>query len=266
MEPRIALQTFTIRGQLKTPKALAAALVKLKSLGIKWIELARIGFSDAELDVVAGLRGGAGPAVACLQIKPDVIAADPDRVLRMLERLDCPSVSVSVIPLRALKDGSGALATFAGTLNRLGRHFRSGGKRLLFHHHHFEFLRFDGQLALDLLVAQTDPELVGFVVDTYWAQRGGCDPASLIRRLSGRVGGLHLRDYRVVPGLNNLSPDLLPRDAPVGDGNLDIPSIVEACRASGVPYMAIEQDSKRPFEDVARSIANLKVLGFADLF
>jgi len=266
MEPRFALQTFTIRKHLRSPAALRASLARVKALGINAIELARIRFTDEELAVVASMLDGSGPVVECLQLKFDYMDVDPGRTLRMLESLRCPAAAVSVLPGPALTGGRKGMLAFAARLNGLGSMFRQGGKRLLFHHHHFEFLRFDGELGLDLLVRETDPELVGFVVDSYWAQRGGADPASLIRKLASRVGGVHLRDYAVKPALRNFSPDLLSVDAAVGEGNLDIPSIVEACRATGVRYLAIEQDTRAPFGSLATSVRNLKALGYGALF
>jgi len=266
VEPRFALQTFTIRRHLQTPAALRSSLARVKALGINAIELARIGYTEAELDVVSSMQDGSGPSVDCIQLKFDYINSDPGRTLRILERVSCPAVSVSVLPGAALAGGRAGILAFASTLNRLGAAIRAGGRQLLFHHHHFEFLRFDGELGLDLLIRETDPALVGFVVDSYWAQRGGVDPAGLIRKLSGRVGGVHLRDYALRPALRNFVPDLLPVDAAVGEGNLDIPSIVEACRSTGVRYLAIEQDTRDPFGSIAKSIANLRALGFGALF
>jgi len=266
VEPRFALQTFTIRKYLRSPEALRDSLARVKALGINTIELARIKFTSRELDVVTSMLDGPGPAVECLQLKFDSMDADPGRTLRMLERLSCPAASVSVLPGSALAGGRKGFLDFAARLNRLGSAFREGGRRLLFHHHHFEFLRFDGELGLDLLVRETDPELVGFVVDTYWAQRGGANPAGLINKLAGRVGGAHLRDYAIKPALRNLVPDLLPADAAVGEGNLDIPSVVDACRATGVRYLAIEQDARDPFGNLSTSVRNLMTLGYGSLF
>lgn len=243
-----------------------ASFARVKALGINVIELARIKFTSQELDVVASMLDGSGPAVECLQLKFDYMDSDPGRTLRMLERLGCPAASVSVLPGSALAGGRKGILAFSAQLNRLGATFHEGGKRLLFHHHHFEFMRFGAELGLDLLVRETDPELVGFVVDTYWAQRGGANPAGLIRKLAGRVGGVHLRDYAIKPALRNLSPDLLPVDAAVGEGNLDIPSIVEACRATGVRYLAIEQDTRDPYGNLTASVRNLKALGYGSLF
>lgn len=266
MEPRFALQTFTIRKHLRSPAALRASLARVKALGINAIELARIKFTDEELDVVVSMLDGSGPAVECLQLKFDYMDIDPSRTLRMLERLRCPAAAVSVLPGPALAGGRKGIMAFAAQLNRLGSIFREGGKRLLFHHHHFEFLRFDGELGLDLLVNETDPGLVGFVVDSYWAQRGGATPATLIRQLVGRVGGVHLRDYAIRPAIHNFSPDILPVDAAVGEGNLDIPSIIEACRATEVRYLAIEQDTRDPFGSLTTSVGNLKALGYGAMF
>jgi sugar phosphate isomerase/epimerase len=41
----------------------------------------------------------------------------------------------------------------------------------------------------------TDPALVGIELDTYWALRGGNDPAALLRQYGERVRLIHQKDY-----------------------------------------------------------------------
>jgi sugar phosphate isomerase/epimerase len=49
----------------------------------------------------------------------------------------------------------------------------------------------------------------------------------------------------------------------VGEGNLNWPEIIEACRHAGVEYYAVEQDTccRDPFESLAISLRNLKAMG-----
>ena len=47
----------------------------------------------------------------------------------------------------------------------------------------------------DLILANTDPQLVYLQLDTYWMYRGGQDPIGWMDRLSDRVILLHQKDF-----------------------------------------------------------------------
>ena len=51
--------------------------------------------------------------------------------------------------------------------------------------------------------------------------------------------------------------------AEVGEGNLNWPAILNACRESGVAWYAVEQDicQRDPFDSLAISYRNLKAWG-----
>lgn len=103
-----------------------------------------------------------------------------------------------------------------------------------------------------MLIDDTDPELFGFIMDTYWVQYGGGDPADFIKRLSGRMKVCHFKDYKI----NSANK---PDFAEVGTGNLNLDECYRACRDSGVRYIVIEQDTCDidPHESMAISYKNL---------
>ena len=68
-----------------------------------------------------------------------------------------------------------------------------------------------------MLIEDSDPEAFGFILDTYWLQYGGVNPAAYIRRVAGRMKVCHFKDYAVV--------DNTPTFAEVGCGNLDLREI-----------------------------------------
>jgi len=51
--------------------------------------------------------------------------------------------------------------------------------------------------------------------------------------------------------------------AEVGEGNLNWPAILDACRSSGTEIYAVEQDicQRDPFESLAVSYRNLQAMG-----
>ena len=47
---------------------------------------------------------------------------------------------------------------------------------------------------MEYLSEEIPASLMGFTLDLYWVQFGGADPISEIRRLSGRLECVHLKD------------------------------------------------------------------------
>jgi sugar phosphate isomerase/epimerase len=68
---------------------------------------------------------------------------------------------------------------------------------------------------------------------------------------------IHLKDMTI---LNNQQTM-----AEVGEGNLNWPAILDACRAAGVQWYAVEQDicQRDPFESLAISYKNLSAMGLS---
>ena len=94
-------------------------------------------------------------------------------------------------------------------------------------------------------------------LDVYWLVAGGADPVQWIEDLSGRQTIVHFKDMAV-------APDRTQRFAEVGEGNLNWPRIVAACRAANIEWAFVEQDDcygQDPFACLATSYRNLRALG-----
>ncbi len=162
--------------------------------------------------------------------------------------------------------------------NRAAERCRANGLQFYYHNHYHEFQILDGEIVLDLIVANTDPELVRIELDTYWTFRGAVDPAAKIREYSGRVGMLHQKDFPISEAryldvwarLDHNKP--LDREGfesmqrpeefiEIGDGMLKIEDIIDAGNEAGVSYLLVEQDYGRElteFQRIQRSISNLR--------
>ena len=73
--------------------------------------------------------------------------------------------------------------SLAADLNRWAAEAKQAGLGFAYHHHDFEFVPLadgDGGTLFDILVQETDPNLVGIEVDVYWAAHAGVDPAHLL--------------------------------------------------------------------------------------
>lgn len=83
----------------------------------------------------------------------------------------------------------------ADFFNAVGRLAADRGMEFYYHNHFQEFQRFGDTTVYQLLMENTDPELVRFEMDTYWAYRGGADPIEWFREHPDRFILIHQKDF-----------------------------------------------------------------------
>lgn len=130
-----------------------------------------------------------------------------------------------------------------------------------YHNHSKEFVKLGGKTFWERFVEETDPETCNFIVDTYWVQVGGKNPADEIRKLGKRAMAVHFKDFSV-----NIDDWKIPCMCEVGNGNLDWDGIIKACDEAGTRWALVEQDSNwitgNSFESLEQSYNFLKTKGF----
>jgi sugar phosphate isomerase/epimerase len=137
------------------------------------------------------------------------------------------------------------------------------GLRYFYHNHYREYQPYEGEMVIDIILNNTDPTLVFYELDTFWAARGNCDPVKEMRRLEKRIILLHQKDFSKDAGepLNIWEKTLdikvpvsreidqptrrLELFAEVGTGILPIQSYIDAGNDLGIEYMFLEQDKTR---------------------
>jgi len=128
-----------------------------------------------------------------------------------------------------------------------------------FSYHNHELARYGDKTWLEMLYEQASPEQLKAEIDVYWIQAGGGDPAAWIKKYRGRQSLLHLKDMVVTQNGEQ-------RQAEIGEGNLNWPSILQAALESGVEWYLVEQDTcynRDPFESLAISYHNLVGMGLS---
>ena len=103
-------------------------------------------------------------------------------------------------------------------------------------------------------------EDMNFVIDTYWTTKAGINVEHLLKKMTGRVRGIHLRDY----ALHRFLISRNPSNHALGDGVIDFNWIIESAKANGVDYGAIEQNTSHPYSEIAKSVAHLQKIGYAE--
>jgi sugar phosphate isomerase/epimerase len=130
----------------------------------------------------------------------------------------------------------------AAKLNTAGEKAKAAGLTLCYHNHAFEFGPVDGTTGLEILMKNTQKDLVSLEMDIFWVSVAGHDPVSLLQTYSGRVALLHLKDKS--KGIDTQYNENVPHSAfkEVGSGVLDIPAVLSAADSAGVQNYFVEQD------------------------
>ena len=100
-----------------------------------------------------------------------------------------------------------------------------------------------------------------FEVDVFLFAVAAEDPVKLIRKLTGRVSQLHLKDLK--KGMQPPEFGKVPNDAfqELGDGVIDWDPVIRVARTAGVGHCHVEQDqSPHPIKSVNQSIQHLATL------
>jgi len=246
----IAAQLYTLREFLKTPEDIAATLRKVREIGYEAVQLSALG--PIETHRLKEILDENGLVVCATHIGWDRLQNDIHGVIAEHRELACPHVAIGGMPGQ-YRTAEG-YPRFAKEASDVARALADAGFTFSYHNHDFELERFGAKTGLDILIDDSDSRLL-FEIDTYWIQHGGGDPAQWIRKVKGRIRLVHLKDMTI--------KDRQVRMAEVGEGNLNWPAILEACREAGVEWYIIEQDicDRDPFESLAISLKNVKAMG-----
>lgn len=252
--PQLAAQLYTIRDFVQTAKDLAVSLKKVREIGYTAVQISGVGpIEDGEVKAIVDDQG---LTICNTHLRnPGWLWDSPELVISQHKLWSCKHVALGSIPERFRNDGEAGYKRFAAEGTKIGETLAKAGLTFSYHNHSFEFVRFGKRTGLDVIYEESDPRYLQAEIDTYWVQHGGGDPAAWVRRMKNRMPVIHLKDMVIVEREQAM--------AEIGEGNLNWPAILQACREAGVEWYAVEQDFCRrdPFESLALSYRNLKVMG-----
>lgn len=136
-------------------------------------------------------------------------------------------------------------------LNNGGEVCKKAGIQLCYHNHDFEFGKEDNKYPYDVLLNETDKDLVKMELDLYWVNKAGQDAAKLFNEHPGRFPLWHVKDMDNTPQHNFTE---------VGNGVIDFKSIFKLADKAGMKYFFVEQDQTpgSPFDSITKSIDYIK--------
>lgn len=249
----LAAQLYTVRDYMKTPEEIVSGLKKVREAGYSSVQVSGIGPIDPSL--LKEYVENEGLSVCATHISFERLKNDLQSVIKEHKLWNCKHVGLGSMP-GVYSESEEGYQSFIKEISIIADILEENDLHFIYHNHNFEFKKIGNRIGLDILLEETDPEKVGFEIDTYWVQAGGGDPIHWIKECKGRMAVVHFKDMAI----SNENKQIM---AEVGEGNLNWSGIIEACNQIGVQYCAVEQDicQRDPFESLAISYRNLKKMG-----
>lgn len=249
MKNPVAVQLYTLRDL--TAKDFVGTLRQVAQAGYGAVEMA--GYGDLTASKLKKLLDELNLKVAGSHMGIAEIESNPAVACDYCKHIETKYLVVPAVPVEYRDDADG----FRRAGERIGKaasECEKHGITFVYHTHGFDFQRFDGRLALDILLESAAPANVMVEIDTFWAKDKGEDPAEMIRHHKNRCPLIHLKD----------KPAAGPaHDCEIGAGTIDFTSVNEAARAVGAEWLIVEQEDcrKPPIQCISESLQYLKSAG-----
>ena len=263
---KIGLQTYSLRTALG--QDFLGTLKMIKSVGYDYVELNDRNFSDQSPEALKAMLDEAGLPSPASHIGYDRVVADPKGVAKTAKTLGCKYMIIPYMgeDQRALSDWK----RHAAAMNASGKVLRDAGVKLAYHNHQFEFEDLGGgTTAMDILINETDADLVDFELDLFWTALAKVDAIDVFKMAPGRFKLCHVKDLAGDPWTataNGAGYEEITRDymVDVGQGEIDFKRIFAQNALSGMEYFIAEHDNpKTPYRNaIATSEAAIRAMRF----
>ena len=225
MQP-VGVQLYTVR------KLMAAdfegTLAAVAKVGYREVEFAGyFGRTPAEVKAALDRAGLVAPSA---HVPVEEVLNAWSAALDAASAIGIPYLVAAWIP-ESMRKTLSDWQRLAEQFNRAAESARQQGIQFAYHNHDYEFVPVGGKLPYDVLLQDTDTELVQFEMDLFWIRKGGQNPFTYFVRWPGRFPLVHVKD---------MSRDGAMVD--VGAGVIDWRAIYGARKQAGIKHWFVEHD------------------------
>jgi len=249
MKSNIGLQLYTLRDEMEiNPRKTLEHVAKVGYKELETADYKEGKIYGMEPSNFNGMVADLGMKIVSGHISYNDLKFDWDRVLNMLQETNQKFV---VLPY--LEENERNLKVYNEVielLNDKGAELRKLDKVMAYHNHDFEFDRIEDIVPMELLLEETDPNLVDFELDLYWISKAGVSALDLFKRYENRFSLWHVKDM-------SLKGDFTE----IGNGVIDFQEIFDQAQLAGRQHFFIEQDqSIDPRKSIETSFNNVQYL------
>lgn len=246
-------QLYTVRDYIQTEKDFTFTIGKIAAMGYTTVQISAIG-KDIPAERIREVCTEAGVQIVLTHNSADRILYDTDALIAEHNILGCSYIGLGSMPEKYRNREW--ISHFADDFLEPAKKIAASGKLFMYHNHHFEFEKLGQKRILEYLLEEFAPDELGITLDTYWIQAAGGDVCQWISILKDRIPCVHLKDMAVEHGTSIM--------APVMEGNLNFPEILQTLEHTNCQYLLVEQDicQTSPFDCLQKSYDNLAAAGY----
>lgn len=232
--PALGIQLYMVKEDME--KDAPGTLQKLGDMGYTQIESYGgpkgmfWGMKNTEFKKLAGFRG--------LNLVSSHYNDDKMGFEKQVELAAGIGMKYLICPWKGPQKSIDNFKRFADEFNKNGEICKKYGLRFGYHPHDYPYKKVDGQLPIDVLLANTDKDLVDFQMDFYYTVTEGQDPEAYIKKYSHRFKLCHMRDVlkeRLPKGSEEESA------CDLGKGIINYPHLLSTGLDNGMEYFFVEQ-------------------------
>ena len=146
----------------------------------------------------------------------------------------------------------------AADFNQYGEVCKKNGIRFAYHNHGYTFEQQEGRFPQDVLMENTDPNLVDYEMDIYWVATPGQNPENWLQKYPNRFRLCHVKDR-----IKGAKPEEHDASTDLGTGSIDFARVLKTAAANGMQYYIVEQeryDNSTPLKSAAADAEYMKKL------
>jgi len=249
---KFGLQLFSLREQL--PKDVKGVIAKVAQAGYKQVETFGYskehgfwGLSAVEFKKLLSSNGLTTPS-GHYGMDSFLKSGNINEIDNAIEAATILEQAYVTIPYISpdLRQNANDIKSLTNWVNVAAKRVQNAGLKLGYHNHNFEFEPVEGQMLMDALLKNTDPDLVDFEMDVYWVVRAGQDPVKWLENYPGRFKLIHAKD------MDKADPKL---NTEVGSGSIDFQEIFAVTKYQNIKYYIVEQENYKmdPYASIAQS-------------
>lgn len=233
---KFGLQLYSIREHMTDEQTVRESFRRIKAMGYDEAQTAGCQIPYADFGRIAREEG---ITIVGTHDNFDNMMADPKLAIENHKLLGTTNMGIGGRFFGAFTKDD--VSRFIESANKLADIIYEDGMKFTYHHHSHEFIKFDdGVSIMDMLIEGLDPKKTAFVLDTYWLQHAGADVNAWIKKLSGRVDILHLKDMGMMWDENRKA---IPYITEIGNGNINFEGAIKTALECGVKHFCVEQDT-----------------------
>jgi sugar phosphate isomerase/epimerase len=154
-----------------------------------------------------------------------------------------------------------SLKRFMDVFNKCGELCKKSGMKFGYHNHHFEFAKkVDGKILYDLILDNTDKNLVAQQLDTGNLFNAGVKAIDIVKKFPGRFELMHVKDE-----IASTSKDEKFESTVLGKGIAQVKEVIDLGQAAGTTQFIVEQEAyqgKSPIDCAKEDFEVMKKWGY----